>query len=99
MSESTQDYTAHTGPLEETELHRLYQPIWRMFSFTRPASHFWNGVANYLHDQGMTDDEIGERLMSKDMRWMLDHGSICDIHLDKLGYQAAATYYEQRAVT
>jgi len=96
MSEFKQDYSVHTGPLENSREfdNDIFPTPWRMYSYSRPASHFWNGVANYLHDKGMTDDEIGEKLMSKDMRWMLDHGPIFDMHLDKLGYEAAAAYYK-----
>jgi len=88
MSRVYHDYTGHTGPLR---LERKPLTPWPMYSFGRPATHFWNGVANYLREQGMTDDQIGEKLMSKDMRWMLDH---CDRQLDEMGYAAARQYYK-----
>jgi hypothetical protein len=93
MTEMKKDFTAHTGPLEDSREFDIFPTPWRMFSYSRPAAHFWNGVANYFHDQGMTDDEIGEKLGSKEMRWMLDHGPIFDLSLDDLGYAAAQASY------
>ena len=90
------DYTGHTGPIEilhEPPFKEL--PQWRMYSFSLPAAHFWNGAANYLHEIGKTDDEIGEIFMSKAVRWMLDHGPINDTHITQLGYDAMKQYLDR----
>ena len=82
------DYTGRFGPLYRPSPET--KPDWPMFSYDRPAYLFWNGVANYLREQGKTDDEISEALQSKDMRYMLDsYGQI----IESLGATVAGKFY------
>ena len=62
------DYTGRICPLFPSQI----DSEWPMYSYERPAYTFWNGFANGLKKQGFTDKEIGEWLMSKQARWMLD---------------------------
>ena len=66
MNES-KDYTG-----KFCDLHPSTNTEWPMYSYERPAYTFWNGFANGLKKQGFTDKEIGNWLMSKQARWMLD---------------------------
>ena len=91
MDKRFKDYTGQPGQLQSLA-KSLSKPKWPMYSFDRPSYNFWNGAANYLRDSGMSDDEIGEVLMSKDARWMLDNGPINDSDIEQLGYNAMQQY-------
>jgi hypothetical protein len=62
------DITDRIGPLYTSDK----EPQWPMYSYSRPAYLLWNAIANQLHAQGWTIDEIQTWLQSKQTRWALD---------------------------
>ena len=63
-----------------------------MYSFDRPASLFWFGVAKTLAESGCGYDQIQEFLRSKNARWMLDQ---FEEELENLGKELAKKYLEE----
>jgi hypothetical protein len=63
---------------------------WPMYSFTRPACAFWQGLANGLAEQGKTEEQIKEILQSKHMRWLFD-GQASE-QIEALGTEIALRY-------
>jgi len=64
------DITGKIGDLFPSE-----KPEWPMYSYSRPAYLFWQGVADEMFANGATPDQVREFLSSKTVRHMLDaHG-------------------------
>lgn len=80
---SYRDYTCKLG-----QLGGLCD--WPMYSFTRPASLFWNAFANHLRRCGMKDGEIKRVLQSKHTRWLLDDEGA---FLEEVGRYLALRYF------
>lgn len=53
-------------------LYANSSPSVPMYSFSRPAYLFWQGVYAQMIDKGYTHDAAIEFLQSKNARWMLD---------------------------
>ena len=53
-----------------------------MYSYSRPAWGFWNGVAKELARQGHSMEYIEDWLKSRNARWLLDH---FDREIERLG--------------
>ena len=62
------DITDKIGDLNPT----TETPEWPMYSYSRPAYIFWNGVAKGLMEAGLNQEEIQRWLQSKLARWELD---------------------------
>ncbi len=84
-----EDFSGRMGP--KLSLHSASNPPeWPMYSYERPAWLYFNGVANALRAQGWNDEQIKERLASKDMRWMLD---AWEQEVEHLGFAHAERYF------
>ena len=92
--EQWEDFTDRGCNLSHEHTDKCFhEHDWPMYSYDGPSSSFWNGVANFLRDQfKLSDIQIGEVLMSKHSRWMLD-GYGQDI--DQLGYLMARLYFSK----
>lgn len=79
------DISCDIGPLYP--LHKNTEPKYPMYSYKRAAYSLWQGVFNALIDQGRTEEEAFDVLMSKHMRWALD-GKLAEA-LQQFGYEFA----------
>ena len=61
-----------------------------MYSYSRPAYLFWQGVYDYLISQGLTHEKAIDVLQHKDTRWMLDHHGD---EVKELGRKMAKKYF------
>ena len=84
MANEREDYTGRMGDLFTSQ-----EREWPMYSYSRPASIFWNAVANAMRDAGKSDKQIQEFLQSRDPRYLLD-GSWGE-GLEKMGYMLGLT--------
>lgn len=76
------DCTLYIGQLHTEEC------AWPMYSYDRPSSILWNGIAEALYKRGWSDKQIRHWLQSKEPRWALD-GSLGEA-IEKLASDFAA---------
>ena len=60
-----------------------------MYSYSRIASHFWQGFYEGLRERKFTHEQAINEMQSKGVRWMLDGDAD---KLSKLGAEMAKTY-------
>jgi hypothetical protein len=69
------------------DLFPAQSPEWPMYSYSRPAGILWNSIADTLHKNGWTEEQIQVWLKSRDTRWALD-GELGD-KIKQLGHDYA----------
>jgi len=80
-----------TGMIYDLYPNALKNAEFPMYSFSRPASYFWQGAYNYCIEQGCSHEEAMEVLQSKHTRWMLDGDD--DGMVEQLGHDMMKAYF------